>query len=84
MEKWAKQTQRDMDTVKMAIQRGAPPPAVKWEKRHIEAIKLCTDIRYKTDAGIPSNRKLQKIPSNRQFFFRKLEDKEIIDTVHTP
>lgn len=45
MEKWAKQTQRDMDTVKMAIQRGSAPPPVKWEKRHIEAIKLCTDLR---------------------------------------
>lgn len=44
MEKWAKQTQRDMDSVNMALKRGGVPPPVKWEQRHIEAIKINTDL----------------------------------------
>ena len=44
MEKWAKQTQRDMDYIKMSVQRGSAPPEIIWESRHIEAIKCNSEI----------------------------------------
>ena len=45
MEKWAKQTQRDMDYIKMAVQRGAAVPEIIWESRHIEVRILENGIK---------------------------------------
>jgi coiled-coil and C2 domain-containing protein 1 len=45
MEKWASQSQRDMDIINMCLKRGERLPKVVYERRNIQLIKKYSDLR---------------------------------------
>ena len=54
MEKWATQSQRDMDIINMCLKRGERLPKIIYERRNIQLIKKYSDLRYFTEIEIPS------------------------------
>ena len=46
MEKWATQSQRDMDIINMCLKRGERLPKIVYERRNIQLIKKYSDLRY--------------------------------------
>ena len=56
MEKWATQSQRDMDIINMCLKRGERLPKIIYERRNIQLIKKYSDLRYFIEIEIPSGR----------------------------
>lgn len=56
MEKWATQSQRDMDIINMCLKRGERLPKIIYERRNIQLIKKYSDLRYFIAIEIPSGR----------------------------
>ena len=54
MEKWATQSQRDMDIINMCLKRGERLPKIIYERRNIQLIKKYSDLRYFIAIEIPS------------------------------
>ena len=46
MERWATQSQRDMDIINMCLKRGERLPKIVYERRNIQLIKKYSDLRY--------------------------------------